>query len=613
MNLFELFGIISINSSGANQTIDETMDKVDGLKESLEGAEGQADSTGKKFGSGSKLDSGAVWLGNTISTVTNKIGQFAVNGAKAVTKLGIGFNANIETYQKQFEALLQNEEAAKALVEQIKELAKETPLGMEGLTNNAVSLLNAGVKLEQIIPTLEMLGNLALGDQNKMNGVARAYTQILGKGMLMAQEMYQLSDQGVPIIEIMTKYGGERYEDGSWYQEKMSNPKYKIPAEDMVKAFQAATAEGGKYFNYMFQMMDTYSGQMDRFGESGKETAGNVMQPFFNLLSSDIMPRLTSSLETFNVWVNENKESITAFSEAIGNFTVAAFDKALGFFQWITENGKAAGAALTVIAGGLAYCAISAHPVAAALVAAAVALAAFIDASEGLMTGANYDKFFDKYTDEDLQTLQAYVDAVNAARAAEEAYTNSGFDEAFGQQWEDALAKQQQAFDAANAIEGLIATYNAWRSGQAANQGKDLYLDVPLRVADGAEGAIQNELGGMSLEAVVHLLPDASRLSSLSSIATGDFSKVTWNAEGAIFSKPTIFNTPLGLQGVGDSRAPEAVAPIDKLQGYIRDAVRDTVGGMQFNIVLDSGALVGQLAPGLDRQLGTLASRKGRG
>ena len=31
--------------------------------------------------------------------------------------------------------------------------------------------------------------------------------------------------------------------------------------------------------------------------------------------------------------------------------------------------------------------------------------------------------------------------------------------------------------------------------------------------------------------------------------------KVNWNAEGAIFDKPTIFNTPYGMQGSRRSRA----------------------------------------------------------
>lgn len=45
-----------------------------------------------------------------------------------------------------------------------------------------------------------------------------------------------------------------------------------------------------------------------------------------------------------------------------------------------------------------------------------------------------------------------------------------------------------------------------------------------------------------------------------------------WNAEGAVFSKPTLFASRLGLQGVGEA-GPEAVAPIDVLQGYVRAAV----------------------------------------
>lgn len=46
-----------------------------------------------------------------------------------------------------------------------------------------------------------------------------------------------------------------------------------------------------------------------------------------------------------------------------------------------------------------------------------------------------------------------------------------------------------------------------------------------------------------------------------------------WNADGAVFRKPTIFNTRLGLQGVGEA-GPEAVAPIGVLQGYVQKAVR---------------------------------------
>lgn len=47
---------------------------------------------------------------------------------------------------------------------------------------------------------------------------------------------------------------------------------------------------------------------------------------------------------------------------------------------------------------------------------------------------------------------------------------------------------------------------------------------------------------------------------------------VKWNKLGAIFSKPTIFSTDQGFQGVGEA-GPEAVAPIDVLQKYVAEAV----------------------------------------
>ena len=108
---------------------------------------------------------------------------------------------------------------------------------------------------------------------------------------------------------------------------------------------------------------------------------------------------------------------------------------------------------------------------------------------------------------------------------------------------------------------------------------------------------------------------------------------VNWNAEGAIFSKPAIFNTPYGLQGVGEAGA-EAIAPIDKLQGYVVDAVasqnKALVQGFEnqvsrlisfmqdyfpanYKIMLDTGILAGQLAPEMNNHLADLYRYNKRG
>lgn len=103
------------------------------------------------------------------------------------------------------------------------------------------------------------------------------------------------------------------------------------------------------------------------------------------------------------------------------------------------------------------------------------------------------------------------------------------------------------------------------------------------------------------------------------------------HASGAVFSKPTLFDTHSGYHLVGEAGA-EAVAPISVLQGYVKSAVGEVVGasmerkldqmlvalqngfsGMnQQQIVLDTGVLVGATAGKMDKRLGRMALRKGR-
>ena len=107
---------------------------------------------------------------------------------------------------------------------------------------------------------------------------------------------------------------------------------------------------------------------------------------------------------------------------------------------------------------------------------------------------------------------------------------------------------------------------------------------------------------------------------------------VKWNAEGAVLTKPTIFgrmgDTFLG----GGEDGAEAIAPIDVLQDYTRQAVADGMNTniyelvndtktiisllqqmIQRHIYLDSGTLVGELAPLMDDELGNIEARRLRG
>lgn len=52
---------------------------------------------------------------------------------------------------------------------------------------------------------------------------------------------------------------------------------------------------------------------------------------------------------------------------------------------------------------------------------------------------------------------------------------------------------------------------------------------------------------------------------------------IKWNAQGALFTKPTVFNTPMGLQGFGEA-GPEAAIPLtESVLGMIGQKISDTM------------------------------------
>ncbi len=65
---------------------------------------------------------------------------------------------------------------------------------------------------------------------------------------------------------------------------------------------------------------------------------------------------------------------------------------------------------------------------------------------------------------------------------------------------------------------------------------------------------------------------------------------VAWNAAGGIFNRPTIFNTPAGMQGVGEA-GPEAVLPLDMLWAKMKEILNGPAtadgGGSVINALLE--------------------------
>lgn len=183
-----------------------------------------------------------------------------------------------------------------------------------------------------------------------------------------------------------------------------------------------------------------------------------------------------------------------------------------------------------------------------------------------------------------------------------------------------------------NVFNGIRSTaQSVWNSIKSA-------IETPINAAKNTVSSVINGIKGMfnfSWSLPKLKLPHLSITGSFSLVppSVPKFG-ISWYAKGGIFDDPTIIPTAQGLAGVGEAGA-EAVAPIDVLMGYVRQATREEtaglsegikkliailaqylpeiVDGMDRPIVLDDGTLVSKIAPQMDAKLGDINRGRGRG
>lgn len=314
--------------------------------------------------------------------------------------------------------------------------------------------------------------------------------------------------------------------------------------------------------------------------------------------------------------------AMTKLKDSVTKLVDTALPSLQSFMQWTTENGEATALAIGAIATSMAVAAVAAHPYAAAVTAVVAALA-YLNSETGKKRG-EFTHVFDGYSEENLQTLQNWVDAANEAKRAEDAYMNSLSEDdyaAYDSAWRKADAMQKEV----EAIDGLLDAYRRYETAQGTGSGNEMHIDVPLQVSEDSEGNMQDEINGMSLESIVNLVADTSGLQ-----AAVNATKLT--------SSVQVFGTG-GTVSVDGSHA----SGLDRVprDGYLARVHKDeaildktdasiwrggganrveallsqmvTLLAQQKNIVLDSGVMVGQLAPAMDARLGTIGNRKGRG
>lgn len=225
----------------------------------------QAASTGASIESAFKKAGAAIGIAFSLGQMKEFAGEV------------LNVRANMESLQTSFTVLLGSAEKGNELFEQLRDYGATTPLELPDLAKNAQTLLGFGIQAKDVMGILKDIGNISMGDAQKMESLTLAFSQATSSGKLQGQDLLQMINAGFnPLQEIATKTGKTMGE----VKDEMS--KGAISADMLRQAFADAAGEGGKFDGMLDKQSKTLKGaksNLDDAIEMAYNGIGEKLEP----------------------------------------------------------------------------------------------------------------------------------------------------------------------------------------------------------------------------------------------------------------------------------------------------------------------------------------------
>lgn len=187
------------------------------------------------------------------------------------------------------ETLLGNKEKANALMSQVREFAKISPLEFSDVTAATQMMLGFNIEAEKVPRYLQAIGDVSMGNTQKFNSMTLAFSQMSAAGKLMGQDLNQMINAGFNPLQIMSEKTGKSI---ATLKDEMS--KGAISAEMVQQAFIDATSAGGRFY----QMSENASKEINGLLSMMQDALDSVFNELGTKSESVIMDgiQMTTSL-----------------------------------------------------------------------------------------------------------------------------------------------------------------------------------------------------------------------------------------------------------------------------------------------------------------------------
>ena len=267
-------------------------------------------------------------VGNSLS----RLGGIIKKNQNAIAALGAGIlfvgkklidaADSMEQWTISFETMLGSADKARKLMNDIKRFAVETPFELPDVIKGAKGLLAFGIELEDVIPNLKNLGDVAAGLSVPIDRLILNFGQVKSQAKLTGRELRDFAIAGVPLIAELAK--NLNVAEGE-IADLVSRGK--IGFKDVELAFNTMAGAGGKFENLMSKQMKTFSGIVSNVKDQVFQlsaTLGETLLPTAKEVGLSIIDRIQdfrdmrSELEDVIKVIIQFGETAFAVFEAFG-------------------------------------------------------------------------------------------------------------------------------------------------------------------------------------------------------------------------------------------------------------------------------------------------------
>lgn len=306
----------------------------------------------------------------------NMIADFAKKAASELGKVvqsGVDYNASMESYLTNFKVMLGNEELAAAKLSELRKMAASTPFALSDLTEGTQILLQFGIAADDTTDVLKQLGDISLGNADKLQTLVRAYGKMSSAKKVTLENVNMMIDAGFNPLNQICEATGESMSD---LYKRISDGR--VSFEELQYAVQAATSEGGQFYNGMLEASQTFSGRMSTLKDNVAALTGELTSGLFAALG-DLVVKLNDVVTSFL----DSDEKMAQLKDTIGIATsvVAAAGAAFLAYKGYVALATAAEVAHTVATTAMTAANAAAEAGATGLALAQAALNAVISAN----------------------------------------------------------------------------------------------------------------------------------------------------------------------------------------------------------------------------------------